>query len=241
MNVFFDTRKGGVLVDSIWLSALLAEGSGKDAAFTGSLSILNPSSGGKQNILTVTAISSGTIYQNTKLVGAGVQAGTHITGQLSGTPGGIGVYTVDIGQTVGSESMTSTALADLAAGSLTLSGSATVAGETTTQSLQLDTGVKTATAVAGAATLNKSSGVITSEALTTVPGATYSLNISNTDAQAGDMAFASVANGTNAAGVPAVATVTVTNGHIVIVVQNIAAAGNFNGTLAISYMLIKSS
>jgi len=56
--------------------------------------------------LTVSATSSGSILGGQPLVGTGVTAGTVVTGQISGTAGGVGVYSVNISQTVASESMT---------------------------------------------------------------------------------------------------------------------------------------
>lgn len=56
--------------------------------------------------LTVTASASGSILGGQPLVGTGVTASTVVTGQTSGTAGGIGTYTVNQSQTVASESMT---------------------------------------------------------------------------------------------------------------------------------------
>lgn len=106
-------------------------------------------------------------------------------------------------------------------------------------SLQLDTGTRTATAVAGAATLAKTSGVITTEGLTTAAGATYTLTLTNSKIGVGDQVYVSVANGTNTAGMPCVTTVTPAANSVVIVVQNIHAADALNGTLKISFALLK--
>lgn len=91
------------------------------------------------------------------------------------------------------------------------------------------------TAVAGAATLNNRFGIITSEALTTAAAATYTLTLTNNQVDAGDIVLASVQYGTSTTGTPNVATVTVTQGQIKIVVQNIHASVAVNGTLVISY------
>jgi hypothetical protein len=103
-------------------------------------------------------------------------------------------------------------------------------------SLSIDRGVKTATAVAGAATLNKGSGVITSEALTTIAGATYVLTVTNSTISGAEMVMSSVQFGTSTTGTPAIATVKVAAGSIVITVQNIAAAAVLNGTLKIAFV-----
>lgn len=115
----------------------------------------------------------------------------------------------------------------------------TPAASTVTE-LTLDTGTKTATATAGAATLNKMSGVITSESLSTAAGSTYTLTLTNSDIAATDMVFASVAMGTATTGMPAVTTVKPGGGSVVIVVQNIASAAALNGTIKITFAVLKA-
>ena len=109
----------------------------------------------------------------------------------------------------------------------------------TAETVTLGTGTKTATAVAGAATLAKSSGVITSEALTTAADAIYTLTLTNTVIEAGDVVVASVQLGTSTQGTPQVVTTTVTANTAVIVVKNIHATEAFNGTIAISFAVFK--
>lgn len=87
-------------------------------------------------------------------------------------------------------------------------GPIVTSGKTTTATFQLDTGIKTVTAVTGAATLNKASGKITSEALTTAAGASYTLTLTNSAIAAADTVYVSLANGTNSAGLPMVGLVT---------------------------------
>jgi hypothetical protein len=106
--------------------------------------------------------------------------------------------------------------------------------------IQVDPGVKTATAVAGAATLNKMAGVITSEALTTIAGADYVLTLTNLDAGAADQVMASVQPGTSTTGTPCIATVDPAAGSLKITVQNIHASAAFNGTIQISYVIFKN-
>ena len=67
------------------------------ASFTASIS---------GNVMTVTAVASGTIVNGGALTGTGVTSNTTITGQLSGTAGGIGTYAVSISQIVASETLT---------------------------------------------------------------------------------------------------------------------------------------
>jgi hypothetical protein len=64
------------------------------------------------NVLTVTAVGSGTIYPGATLSGTGgggVTSGTKVVGQLSGTTGGVGTYALNITQTVTSTTITAAA------------------------------------------------------------------------------------------------------------------------------------
>lgn len=106
--------------------------------------------------------------------------------------------------------------------------------------LGVGTGTKTATATAGAATLSKSAGTVTSESITTAAAATYTLTITNTTVAAADQVFASVANGTNSAGAPTIMTVTPGAGSLVVVVRNAHASAALNGTIKISFVVLKN-
>lgn len=99
---------------------------------------------------------------------------------------------------------------------------------------------KTATATAGAATLNRMVGQVTSESLTTAAGATYTLTLTNSYTLASDMVFASVQLGSSTTGMPVVTTVTPSAGQLVIVVQNIHATAALNGTIKISYTTFRN-
>lgn len=117
----------------------------------------------------------------------------------------------------------------------------TTSGLATAASLKVDAGTKTATASGGAVTLAKLAGVITTESLTTAQNADYTLTITNSLVAAADQAFASVANGSNSAGSPVIRTVTPGASSLVIVVRNIhASAVAFNGTLLISFFVLKN-
>jgi len=107
-------------------------------------------------------------------------------------------------------------------------------------SLRLDNGTKTVAATAGAATLNKSSGKITTEALSTAAAASYTLTLTNSTVAAVDQVYASVAYGTASAGTPAITRVTPGAGSVTIVVRNIDASAAFNGTLVVSYAVLKN-
>jgi hypothetical protein len=105
--------------------------------------------------------------------------------------------------------------------------------------LQVDAG--TATATAGAATLSKVAGKITTEALTTAQDAIYTLTLTNTEIAAGDMVFASVADGTNTQGTPIIGQVNPGSGSVVIeVINKHATAEALNGTLEISFFVLKA-
>ena len=106
--------------------------------------------------------------------------------------------------------------------------------------LRLDVGTKTATAVAGAAALNKSSGKITSEALVTAAAATYVLTLTNSTIEAADQVYASVSLGTATTGLPDITSIKVNAGSVVITVQNAAPATALNGTIIISFMVLKA-
>lgn len=130
----------------------------------------------------------------------------------------------------------------LAAAAAVSGTTGTFTGLVTAQLLKVDTGTKTATASAGAATLAKYAGVVTSEALTTAAAAAYTLTITTTalGVAAADMVFASVANGTNTQGVPVVTTAVCGVNTVTIVVTNLHASQALNGTLKISYEVHKA-
>jgi hypothetical protein len=104
----------------------------------------------------------------------------------------------------------------------------------------IDPEIGTVTAAAGAATLNKPAGVVTTEALTQAQNATYTLTLTNSAISATDMVFVSLANGTNTQGTPVVVRVTPANGSVVILVKNMHdAAQALNGTLVLSFTVVK--
>lgn len=104
--------------------------------------------------------------------------------------------------------------------------------------VSLGVGTKTASATAGAATLNQPSGVVTSESVTTAAAATYTLTLTNSKIAATDIVLASVGNGTNSAGTPEICSSTPANGSVVIVIRNAHASAAFNGTLKISFVVV---
>ena len=100
----------------------------------------------------------------------------------------------------------------------------------------------TGTAVAGAATVNGTDAKITTEALTTAQNGVYTLTVTNPAVAAADIVLASVANGTNTQGSPVVTRVQPGAGSVVILVANLhASAQAFNGTLVVSFLVIKAA
>lgn len=96
-----------------------------------------------------------------------------------------------------------------------------------------------ATAADGAATLNNRFGTITTEALTTAQNAFYTLTVTNPSVKATDLAFASVANGTNTQGTPMIEKVTPGAGTLTIRVCNKHATSEaLNGTLKIAFAVL---
>lgn len=100
--------------------------------------------------------------------------------------------------------------------------------------------VGTGTAETGAAELDAMAGKITTEALTTAAAAEYVLTLTNANIAAEDLVFASVAYGTATAGEPKIGRVTPDDGEVEIVVQNDAAADAIDGTLVISFFVVKA-
>lgn len=98
---------------------------------------------------------------------------------------------------------------------------------------------RTASATAGAATLNSGYGVITSESLTTAAAAVYTLTLTNAAIAATDIVLVSVGNGTNTTVGPSVAGVTPAAGSVVISIRNTHASSALNGTLRVAFTVVK--
>lgn len=97
---------------------------------------------------------------------------------------------------------------------------------------------QTATATAGAATLNALGGVVTSESLSTAAGGTYTLTLTDSFIAATSRVFVSIGKGTDTTGVPTIATVTPGSGSVAIVVQNIHASAALNGTITFMFWVL---
>lgn len=99
------------------------------ASVTGSIS---------DNVLTVTAVGSGTLYPGGQLSGTGVAPNTEIVSQLTGTAGGVGTYLLNVGE----QTVTSTTISETY-GLLTIGG--TVAGTFAVNQLVTGSGVAAGT------------------------------------------------------------------------------------------------
>jgi SOS-response transcriptional repressor LexA len=107
---------------------------------------------------------------------------------------------------------------------------------------QIARAVGAATATAGAATLSALQGRITSESLTTAQNGIYALTLTNDQIAAGDIVLASVANGTNTQGTPIIGRVQPAAGSAVIqVINQHASSQALNGTLVISFVVVKAA
>lgn len=113
---------------------------GTSTSVTASIAAVNNPGNVEIGIMTVTAVGSGALVVGGLLSGTGVQSGTQIVNQLTGTAGGVGTYTVNIPQTTASTTVTQSYGLFTAGGTITgtfgvgdvLSGSGVTAGTTIT-------------------------------------------------------------------------------------------------------------
>lgn len=95
-TAFANNSTGQVQFGSNWTGAS-ATGSIAANVVTGSIAA---------QVLTVSAVTTGYLTAGQTISGTGVTAGTAITGQLTGTAGGVGTYSVSVSQTVASTTIT---------------------------------------------------------------------------------------------------------------------------------------
>lgn len=95
----------------------------------------------------------------------------------------------------------------------------------------------TATASAGAATLNANTGEVTTEALTTAAGANYTLTLTNNKITAGSLVLCNITQGSNTTVGSVLWTAVPGSGTIPIVVKNTHATVALNGTLKIRFFV----
>ena len=140
------------------------------AVFTGSIS---------GTTLTVTAITSGSIATGQALFGLDISQATVITALGTGT-GGVGTYTINISQTVGSELMNSAAVGCVFTGDIsttTLTVSSVASGSLSLGQTIQGSGVTTGTIITALGTGTGSTGTYTVNKSQTVASSTlYALN-----------------------------------------------------------------
>jgi hypothetical protein len=123
--------------------------------------------------LTVTLMNSGTITTGQQLFGVGITAETIITATGTGS-GGVGTYTINISQTVASETMNSVVVASVMTASISSGVSAfTITNGGTNYSNPTITFNTPSGGVAATATVTQTAGVITAVTITN-PGSGYS-------------------------------------------------------------------
>jgi hypothetical protein len=202
------------------------------------MSVLEGQVGGAGSATHPISIDTTTHAVNVNIVAATM---TTINAGSDGTAG-----TVEIWPTTASKGHLEIAAADNAGDTLTTITNASQAGARTYTVPDVGASANfvmtvsgTASATAGAATLAKLSGVITSEALTTAAGSDYTLTITNSLVAATDLVFASVAHGTNTTEGLSIQRVTPGSSSIVIKVRNTHATDPLNGTIKISFFVVK--
>lgn len=94
----------------------------------------------------------------------------------------------------------------------------------------------TATATAGAATLSTTYGVVTSEAITTAAGSTYTLTLTNTTVATTSKVQAAAYLGAGTAGALQIVSITPAAGSVVIVVKNVGTAA-LNAAIKIAFQV----
>jgi hypothetical protein len=105
----------------------------------------------------------------------------------------------------------------------------------------LATEVGTGTTSSAAVTINDYAGLITTEALTTAQNAIYAITLTNSKIAAGDLVFASVYDGTNTQGTPMIGKVEPGASTCTIeVINKHATAEAFNGTVKVSFFVVKA-
>jgi hypothetical protein len=94
-----------------------------------------------------------------------------------------------------------------------------------------------AKATSGAAVAHGKAILITTEALSQVAGAAYTLTIGNNQILDDSIVVPVISNGTNTQGDPSLATVTVSLGKVVINITNRHASQALNGTLKVAILI----
>lgn len=102
---------------------------------------------------------------------------------------------------------------------------------------RIKVGFGTGTASSNAVTINRASGIITTEALTTAAGATQAITLTSNKIQAGDAVMA-IVDPASSAGTPVVANVAVSASTAVVLVKNIHASDALNAAIKIYFVVL---
>ena len=102
------------------------------------------------------------------------------------------------------------------------------------------TGAGAFTSTAGAATINKTAGQITTEALTTAALASYTMTLTNSLIEATSIVLVTVGLGTSTTGEPVVLYATPAAGSAVIIIKNVHGTVALNGTLKINFAVFNA-
>lgn len=95
----------------------------------------------------------------------------------------------------------------------------------------------TGKAVSGKAVAHGNAAIVTTEALVTAAGASYTLTLGNEEIAPSSVVLAAIYNGTNTQGDPSLSTVSVSLGQAVITVVNRHASQALNGTLQVALLV----
>lgn len=93
----------------------------------------------------------------------------------------------------------------------------------------------TGTTASHAVTMDNTSGVITTEALTTAGLATETITVTDAKANVGSIIFCTVENGTNTQGTTVVGPITPGAGSFTVGIRNVHATQPLNGTLKLRF------
>lgn len=201
-----------------------------DASFTASIAPQSATVTGSiaGTVLTVSAVTTGTLVVGAILSGTGITAGTQIVKQLTGTTGGAGTYTVSASQTVASTTVTATygtmTVTAIPVGFISLGQ--TVSGSGVAVSTVV-TALGTGTGGAGTYYVNKTQ-TISSSTLTTsaASGSPVFRRLYPDDAPSGARVLLNTLTASNSADLSDIVSLTSTYRDFDIVIQNLVPVTN---------------
>lgn len=222
----------GITAGTVAASKAVVVDANKDISAFRTVGLVNLDAGSSGTAGTVDVFPS-TAAKGKLAITAADSAGDTTTTVVNASQSGTRTYTIpDAGA---SASFVMTAGAQTLAGALTLSAGVIFGAGAT---LDADSG--TAAASSNAGTISKMAGKLTTEALTTAGLAGQVLTITNTTVAATDHIFCSVANGTNTQGAPGIGLVAPGSGSFTVDLRNRHATEAFNGTLVVSFFVVKA-